>query len=522
MKTIALAALAAATLTVAVRWGSFVAGGSDSYCYVEQAQRWAAWLTGRAPLLVPDALALAAPWPDAAATFAPVGHAASLAVPGASVPICPSGLSLAMAPFAVLGGPMAVFAVVPLFGVVLVLATHAVGARFGTRVGLAAALLTASSPVFLYQVVQPMSDVPAAALWTTAAAAALGTGRRHALWSGVAASGAILMRPNLVPIGFVIGLYHAVRPERSWHHRLRATLTYAAAAAPGCVAVAALQTTFYGSPFASGYGSFEALFAADHVWPNLQRYAGWLLDAHTPAVALALLAPVMLPGAVGGLLLGMFAVNLALYLPYIEFEHWSFLRFLLPTLPLVFVLLAGVVDAAAARLAWAMEQRRSTAPARRWGPARHVVVAVVAFVLAAAGIRTAIDGQALRLQALEARFERAGTFVRDRLPPNAFVIASWHSGSVRFYSGRKTFDWTSLDSGWLDRAIAFLEERGYEPYLLFEPWEEPLFRARFGGTGLAALDWPPAAESAGQVRIYRPRDRERYLAGQSPPTAYFR
>jgi len=522
MKTIALAALAAAVLTASVRWGSFVAGGPDSYCYVEQAQRWAAWVSGGGPLLAPEPLALDAPWPDAAATFVPVGHAASALVPGATVPICPSGLSLAMAPFAMLGGPGAVFAAVPIFGVVLILAAHAVGARFGTRVGLAAALLTASSPVFLYQVVQPMSDVPAAALWTTAVAAALGTGRRHALWSGLATSGAILMRPNLVPIGFAIGLYHALRPERTWRHRVRAALVHAAASAPGCLAVAALQATFFGSPFASGYGSFDSLFAAAHVWPNLLRYGGWLLDAQTPAVALALLAPWLLPGAASMLLLGMFAVNLALYLPYIEFEHWSFLRFLLPTLPLVFVLLAGVVDALTARLAWAMEKRRSTAPVRRWSLVRSVVVALVAFVLAAAGVRAAIDGQALQLQALEARFERAGTYVRDRLPPNAFVVTSWHSGSVRFYGGRNTLDWTSLDPAWLERAIAFLETRGYEPYLLFERWEEPQFRARFGGTGLAALDWPPAAEGAGQVRIYRPGDRERYLAGESPPTEYFR
>ncbi|MNC84650.1 hypothetical protein D3C83_02090 [compost metagenome] len=145
-----------------------------------------------------------------------------------------------------------------------------------------------------------------------------------------------------------------------------------------------------------------------------------------------------------------------------------------------------------------------------------------AIALGAAGLRGADDRQAFRLQALEARFERAGVFVRDRLPPNAFVLTSWHSGSVRFYGGRKTLDWTSLDPAWLDRAIAFIESRGYEPYLLFERWEEPQFRARFGSSGLAGLDWPPAAEIAAQVRIYRPVDRERYLSGESPGTEYVR
>ena len=100
MPGLALAAICAALLAVAARAGSFVAGGSDSYCYVHQAERWA---SGR--LLVPEPLALAAPWPDAPLTFAPAGHRPSPTVPGAIVPICPPGLSLLMAPFLIAGGP---------------------------------------------------------------------------------------------------------------------------------------------------------------------------------------------------------------------------------------------------------------------------------------------------------------------------------------------------------------------------------------------------------------------------------
>ncbi len=44
MRGLALAALAVVVLGAAARWGSFVAGGSDSYCYVYQAERWAALL----------------------------------------------------------------------------------------------------------------------------------------------------------------------------------------------------------------------------------------------------------------------------------------------------------------------------------------------------------------------------------------------------------------------------------------------------------------------------------------------
>jgi hypothetical protein len=522
MKGAALAALVAATVGVSVRWGSFVAGGPDSYCYLYQAQRWAAVLSGSGPLQVPEPLVFEAPWPDAALTFAPVGHAPSPTAPGAIAPICPAGLAMIMSPLVVAGGPPAAFAVVPFFGVALILAAYAVGSRYGARVGVAAALLTACSPVFLYQVVQPMSDVPAAALWLLALAAASGTGRRHALWSGLATGAAILVRPNLVPLGVPIGLFLLLRPEYTARRRLRAAMTYAAASAPGCLAVAAVQHAYFGSPLTSGYGSFEALFGVANVWPNLQRYSAWLWQTHTPLIALAATAPVVVPGALTALLAAMIAVNVALYLPYIQFEDWSFLRFLLPTLPLVSILVVAALDALVGRALSAGRTARQAAPYRAHGSVQRTVVAVVSVVLAGLLVREAVDRQAFRLRTLESRFERAGVYVRNRLPPNALVLTSWQSGSVRFYGERKTLVWTALDPSWLGRAVAFARTRGYEPYFLLERWEEPLFRERFRGTPDGALDWPPAAEIGGQVRIYRPGDRDRYLKGTAAPTEYAR
>jgi hypothetical protein len=511
MRGVALAVLLVAVVAVSTRWGSFVAGGSDSFCYAHQAGRWAEVL-GSLPaigrLQLPEPLAIDAPWPDAALTFAPVGHIPSATVPGAIVPMCPAGLSMVMAPLVYAGGADAGFAVIPLFGALLVLATYAVGARFGARIGMTAALLTAASPVFLYQVVQPMSDVPAAAFWLLAVAMATGTGRRHVLWSGLAAGAAIIMRPNLAPLGFAVGLFLLLRPERAWSARVRAALTYAAAAAPGCLIVALIQLVFYGSPLSSGYGALDDLFAVSHVAPNAQRYLGWLWQTHTPAIALAVLAPLLLPGALSTLFVALIAINLALYLPYTVFEDWSFLRFLLPTLPLMLILVVAVLDAM-----W-----------RRWAPVRdaRAFLAITATILAVLFVREAADRHAFRLQKMEARFERAGRFVGNRLPRNALVITSWHSGSVRFYGNRKTLVWDVLDPGWLDRALVYVRARGYEPYLLFEGSEESGFRRRFAGSPIGALDWPPAAEIVGQVRIYRPGDRERYHQGTAAPTEYVR
>lgn len=508
-RTVVLVLLVAAVMAVSWRWGSFVAGGSDSYCYLHQAERWADAIAhpfgGR--LQVAEPLALEVPWPDAPLSFTPIGHLPSTTERGAIVPICPSGLSIAMAPFVLAGGPRAAFLVIPLFAAVLIVATYAAGARFGAGIGLSAALVTAASPVFLYQAVQPMSDVPAAALWMTAVAYVIGTQPRHPAMAGLAASGAILVRPNLLPLGLVIGLFLLLRPERTWRHRGREAAIYAAWCVPGCVAVALVHWAFYGSPLASGYGSVSSLFAAAHVAPNIGRYARWLWESQTPAIALALLAPLLLPGPLTTLFLGMVAVNLGLYLPYIVFDDWSFLRFLLPTLPLLVILMAATLDAA-----W----RRARLPGH------HVILAMAGIVLSAVLVGNARDRSVFRLQAMEARFERAGLFVAERLPPNAIVLAAWQTGSVRFYSGRKTLAWHGLDPAWLDRAIADLRARGYEPYLLFERWEEQDFRDRFRGSPLAALDWPPAFEISSQVRIYRPDDRERYVKGTAAPTEYVR
>jgi len=151
-----------------------------------------------------------------------------------------------------------------------------------------------------------------------------------------------------------------------------------------------------------------------------------------------------------------------------------------------------------------------------------VPIAIVTVALVAFFLREARDRNVFRLQQLEARYARAGEFVGRRLPTNALVITSWESGSVRFYAGRKTLVWDVLDPAWIDRAVEYVRARGYEPFLLFERWEEPLFRRRFASSPLGMLDWPPMAEVAAQVRIYRPDDRERYLRGVQPPTEYAR
>lgn len=503
MMSIVAAVMAAGTIIAGLHWGTFAVGGSDSYCYAHQAERWA---SGR--LQVREPLALRAPWPLAAETFAPAGHIASPTTKGAIAPICPPGLSLVMAVFQLAGGSGAIFIVVPLMGAVLVWSTFLLGRRIDARVGFCAALVTACSPVFLFQLMQPMSDVPAAAWWTLAVALVLGDRRRDIVYAGLASSAAILTRPNLLPLGISIGLFLLARPGRPFRDRCGDAAAFALACIPGCLATAAIQHSFYGSPFGSGYGSFGALFATANIGPNTARYARWFIETETPVVLLALIAPLVVRPRAVVALLGTFAVvNVACYLPYVMFEDWWYLRFLLPALPPVAILTVATIDACAARVS-----RRTAA----------IVTTAVTLAIASTLVYRARDRQVFRLAQLESRYVRAGDYVARRLPSNALVVTALESGSVRYYSGRRTLVWDMLDPAWLDRALAFVREQGYEPFLLFERFEEQPFRERFTSSALGSLDWPPMAEIGGQVRVYRPQDRARYQAGEAVPTDYAR
>jgi Dolichyl-phosphate-mannose-protein mannosyltransferase len=480
---------------------------------VSQAEAWAG---GR--LRVVEPLALEAPWPDAPLTFAPAGYIPSPTVKGAIAPICPAGLSLAMVPFVWARLP---FVVVPLFGVLLVWAVYLLGSRFSRRVGLAAAVLVACSPAFLFQLMQPMSDVPAAALWVLAVAYATSGKQRSEMAAGFATSAAMLVRPNLLPMGVVLGIFILVRPERSWRERARAAAAFAASCAPGGIAIALIQQMFYGSALRSGYGSLAGLFALEHVVPNAARYATWMWQSHTPVWLVAVAAPFVLPGWFTTLLLSLAIVNVACYLPYAVFNDWWYLRFLLPAIAIVLVLTTAVVDALLH-----LWREPGSAPSRplptahcrlhQFGIAAFTLVVCVLFIRGARA-RNVFD-----LHRLEERYVRAGLWVDMQLPLNALVITSWESGSIRYYGHRTTLVWDALDPAWLDRAIAYSRMREHEPYLLFERWEEPAFRQRFAGSTTARLDWPPAAEIATQVRIYRPDDRDRYLRGEAAPTVYAR
>ena len=497
----AIAALAAIALTAfGVVKGTWAVGGSDSSCYALMAQAFAA-----GELQPSSPLAREAPWSPAWYTFAPGGFVPSMSRLGAATPICAPGMSVLMAPLAAVFGRDAIFSLVPLSAALLVWSAFLM-ARWlaGGVAGATAAILTATSPIVLFQVVQPMNDVLAAALWMTAFAVLLtSTGDKPSNLSitGLLVGLAILVRPNLAPIALVIGLAPFILKRT---RPIRAGMLIAVAALPLVVVTVWLNRALYGGALVTGYGDPSQLFSWAHAPKNLAHFGRALFETQYLVPLIGFIAPIVFTHEkrrVAAVLLLGAAVGAAIYLVYQPYPEWWYLRFLIPSLVLLTILTSAVGVELASR-------------ARMRG-----VVAIVAVLLAILGTRTAGRRQAFELQRLEGRYRDTAAVVTERLPQNAILITVWQSGSIRFHANREIVMWDSLEPGWLDRAVAWLQQRGYQPYFLFERREEPEFRSRFRGhSTYGALDWPPRIDLNRQVRIYDPADRERFLAGETYPT----
>jgi hypothetical protein len=496
------AAIACLALVAGVNWGTFAAGGSDSYCYLNQAE-----LFARGAVRDSEPLATDAAWPGSADAFVPVGHNPSPAVAGSFVPMCPAGYPLVLAATRLIAGRNAMFWVTPLFGCVCVWFAFVLGRRAGgAAAGILAALLTLTSPIFLYQVVQPMNDVVAASLWAAALASATwrdASDRTRMTLSGVIAGAAVTIRPNLVPLAGAIAvcalIFHRER-DASLRSRIVSLLRFGVAVLPGVLVVMAVQAAMYGSPFRSGYGDLGLLFSWSHVGPNLFQYARWTIGAHTIVIALALLGPLVLAErrreAICLLLFS--CATLACYLPYVVFDAWWYQRFLLPGIVPILIVTAAVL----------MRFVSPLEPALRLAVFVLLSVSVPMFY-----VHTAVAREAFRLQQFEARFRTAGQYAA-RLPAESVFITASQSGSVRFYSGRPAAVWLGIEPGGLAAALDFFRSRGRKPYLLIESGEERAFRERFASEKLGSLEWPPVAEIDRTVRIYDPADYERYRRGE--------
>src|SRR4249920_124986 len=246
--TVMAALLSLAALYAAIRWGAWIAGGSDSYGYVSQAGYWQ-----RGSLVIQEDVIRPSPWPGAALTWSPLGYRPSPRRPDAIVPLYAPGLPLLMALAQAIAGFCGAFFVVPLCGALTVWLTYAVGRRVFDAPGTAlwGAALVATSPVFLYQIMNAMSDVPVTAAWMLALVLVVSD---RPWLSGLAIGAAIMIRPNLAPLAGVFVAWLALT-------RWRSLFRLAAGSAAGLCAVLLVNWRMYGSPLTSGYGEIGHYYA---------------------------------------------------------------------------------------------------------------------------------------------------------------------------------------------------------------------------------------------------------------------
>ena len=500
------AALALTLGITAAAWDTRIAGGADAYGYVSQADL---WLAG--DLVIKQPWVAEVPWPNAEWSFSPLGYRpAEPRGQWAIVPTYSPGLPLLLAGAKLLGGQCALFAVVPLLTGLGVLVTYGIGKRLVSPWGgVIAAWLVAASPIVIGIALEPLTDVPVMTAWAISIYLLLARfgGRLSPAIVGLAAGVAILIRPNLVPLSIPIGMWYMIRRQTDGDSRILSGALFALGVLPAILLIAFLNDRLYGSTLSSGYGTLEDLYGWSHVGPNLRRYFAWFMFAETP-IALAGLAALLVPSrrlwtaAADLRIVPILALFVALlwgqYLAYEVYDSWGFLRFLLPSWPLIMAGLAAVLLAASD--AWLARFPRVAA---------HTALALLVVLLGAWTFSTTLRDNIFNRQAA-APEAPLGQLVRKHTVDNSVVLVWERSGTIRYYSGRTTLRYDFLDRDWLDRAVAWLRGRGVHVYAVLDPNHREQCLRRFAGQAtLAALDRP--------VFIYEPASTALYDLTTPPP-----
>ena len=481
---------------VTVIYSTNAPGGADSYGYASQADLWI-----RGALRVSQPWVADLPWPKADWTASPLGYRPAEEFGfGTVVPTYSPGLPMMMAGLKLVAGHCAMFLVVPLCAALMVACTYGIGRRLGMpTAGTLAAALVACSPTFLFFAMVPMSDMPVAGLWSLAFYSMLGTTRRSAWLTGIAAAAALLVRPNLVFLIAIVGLRYfivdAPPTESRWRHRAVRLLAFAGGAAPAFIVIPLVYNHLYGSPFTSGYGPLDGLFAWSNVGTNLPRYLSWFTETQTAwpllgAVALLVPARRLWPSVADWRLVVLLGVSvLALwfhYFVYLAFEDWLFLRFVLPSWPLLMLGFAALIGGLV----------RLTG---RWAP---LLAAVATILLCANTVEIARARGAFDSSIRDREAVAISRTIAAELPPQSVYFTMQHSGSLRYYAGRLTLRYDQLDPDWLDRGVDWLRARGISSYALLDEWEVAEFRRRFPGQSVTRQLETPLWEFRGQRTVF--------------------
>jgi len=148
--------------------------------------------------------------------------------------------------------------------------------------------------------------------------------------------------------------------------------------------------------------------------------------------------------------------------------------------------------------------------------ARAVLVLAIVLAIAAAGVSIARSKDTFRLSSQLKRVEQVADYVRDHVEPNAVIVAGEQSGAMRYYTSRPILRWEATSPEAMGLAVRELDRSSRPIYIVLDAWEESAFRAKYGMTPSAILDWPPVidAGTSNRTRLWRLSDRERFSVGE--------
>ena len=194
-----------------------------------------------------------------------------------------------------------------------------------------------------------------------------------------------------------------------------------------------------------------------------------------------------------------FAVTVALlYLFYLPFDAWWFLRFVLPAVP---------IAAAALRRPVALGRRltRTTVRVAHWPR----------FTRRRRRARVAVHRhpRPARHRPGERALPGAALHIAPRTPPDAVILAMQHSGSVRYYTGRLIVRWDALESrpGSIARsrscASGDRDLRCWSSTGRRAEFRQPLRGQQRSPSWIAARSRPRARGTSGSIRCSAPESR---------------
>ena len=363
------------------------------------------------------------------------------------------------------------FWVAPVCAAVALLLTFALGRDLGLPWAAAAAGagILAAHPAFLFEALQPMSDVPATA-WSLAVVICARRSRRDFRWAvaaGAAFGVAFLVRPAGILLLFPILPLIAIGRRR--------LAAFAAGGLLPFLLFVAYNLGAFHHPLSTGYGRgglWEAL-AFGNFPARARHYGHWLSATLTGLVLLGwLVAPAdrKIARSDRAMLFLWFAAFFVFYAFYGPYEAWWYLRFLLPAFPPL--ILAFLLTGRHA-LEW-LTARVGFAGIRAAG---GIAIVIVLGLEMRQVRRLGVTG----IAAGESTYPEAAKWAESAIPKDAFVIGMQMSGALRYSTALAAARWDSIPPEWLVSLVEAATRKGFPTYALLFPFETAEVRKRIPG-----------------------------------------